>query len=638
MAVHFTWRCGSVLAAWAAVAACAAVSHGPAGAAALPARLAPAPPFPRVLACDLTRETIAPGIERADYRILTAAGPLHVSVVVADPANRWVRFDTVLAHDVLGGALETVSSMASRTGAVAGINGDYYAIGVDGAPLGAVVRGGAVVHAGGTRPAFAIGRDGSVRVGAFDAGGVPPGVETAIGGGPVLLRKGALADDAGSTNFADRAMRIPASVLIRFPSGEVGLVAVDGRRPMASIGVNRAEMIALLRALGAGDALLLDSGGSTTVVARVLGDERPSVVNAPSDGAERPVADGLFVYSDAPAGPAAALVVRPARVTALAGVRLRLTSLVVDAAGHALGEAHGAWHQIERGVPQSGDAPEIARIDPSGMLRTGSRPGRGVLRVERDGVAADVPVRVVGSAARLAIGPPHLNPTPGQQVELTLGAWDRRGAAVAVGDRVRWSARDARIDGGGRLVVGDRDAIVTARAARAVTTVRIPVGWHTVPLPVATAGDGAPWEFATSPAGGRGGIERLADGVRIRYDFSNGGRAAYARAVPPLVAGTLLAVACDVDGDGNRAAVRLAFTDGYGARESVTLAPAVDFIGVRRLSAGALVGLAPPLALRDVYVVGTLAMPAIRAAGSIGVGHCTATVAGASGSWAPTRR
>jgi len=150
-----------------------------------------------------------------------------------------------------------------------------------------------------------------------------------------------------------------------------------------------------------------------------------------------------------------------------------------------------------------------------------------------------------------------------------------------------------------------------------------------VPFAVATASDRAPWEFETMPAGGAGAVDRLADGLRIRYDFSNGGRAAYARAVPPRIAGTLLAVACDVVGDGNGEALRLAFSDRYGARESITLAPAIDFTGIRRLSIGGLAGLAPPLELRDVYVVGTLAMPAIRAAGSVGVERCTATLAGA---------
>jgi hypothetical protein len=331
----------------------------------------------------------------------------------------------------------------------------------------------------------------------------------------------------------------------------------------------------------------------------------------------------LFVYSDAPLGPPAALVVRPARVTALPGVRLLLTARLVDAAGHALGDAHGAW---------SGRVREVARVDRDGVLQAGARSGSGVLHLERNGVAADVPVRVVRTVARLTIGPANVNPAAGQLVALTLSAWDARGARVEVGDHATWSARNARVDRRGRLVVANRDADVTAQVGRAKASAHIPVGRHVVPFPVATASDRAAWQYATAPRGGRGAAERLADGIRIRYDFSNGGRAAYARAVPPRIAGTLLAVACDVTGDGNGEALRLAFIDRFGARESVTLAPAIDFTGVRRLSIGGLVGLAPPLALSDVYVVGTLATPAIRAAGSVGVERCTATLAGAQDS------
>jgi hypothetical protein len=251
-----------------------------------------------------------------------------------------------------------------------------------------------------------------------------------------------------------------------------------------------------------------------------------------------------------------------------------------------------------------------------------------MLHVERDGVGADVPVRVVRDVARLAIGPPHVNPSAGQLQRLTLSAWDARGRPVTVGNRARWSVRNARLRRDGQLIVGSTDAFVTVRVGRAHASARIPVGRHEVPFSVAAAGDDAPWIFATAPPGGLGAVERLADGVRIRYDFSRGGRAAYARAAPPRITGTLLAVACDVAGDGNGEALRLGFTDRYGARENVTLAPAIDFTGIRRLSIGGIAGLAPPLELRDVYVVGTLATPAIRAAGTVDVERCTATVAG----------
>ena len=190
-----------------------------------------------------------------------------------------------------------------------------------------------------------------------------------------LLRGGAPVDDPASPNYADRERRIPASAAARFPDGTLALVVVDGRHPATSIGVNRAELIALLRGLGATDAMLFDSGGSATLVARVLGDAEASVVNEPSDGVERPVADGLFVYSDAPVGPPARLVVRPARIVALPGARVPLRARVVDANDHGLGDARGAW----RVAP----SPLIAAIGEDDVLRAGDRTGSGVVHVAR---------------------------------------------------------------------------------------------------------------------------------------------------------------------------------------------------------------------------------------------------------------
>jgi len=55
------------------------------------------------------------------------------------------------------------------------------------------------------------------------------------------------------------------------------LVVVDGRRPVTSIGLTRSELCALLLGLGATDAILFDSGGSATLVARARGDSDATV-------------------------------------------------------------------------------------------------------------------------------------------------------------------------------------------------------------------------------------------------------------------------------------------------------------------------------------------------------------------------
>jgi hypothetical protein len=444
-------------------------------------------------------------------------------------------------------------------------------------------------------------------------------VVAAVGGGPELLRNGVPVDDPASPNYADRDRRIPASAAARFPDGTLALVVVDGRHPATSVGVNRAELAALLRGLGATDAMLFDSGGSATLAARVLGDTEASVVNEPSDGVERPVADGLFVYSDAPVGPPARLVVRPARVVALAGAQVPLRARVIDANDHGLGDARGPWH--------AAPSPLIASLGDDDVLHVGARTGAATVRVARGGVAADVPVEVVERVARLIVGPARANPDPHAAVALTITAFDARDRPVAVDGVVRWSATDAAVDAHGRLAAGDRDAVVTASAGGVRTTVTIPVGRHTVPLALFDEKYGGGWKFVTAPANGPGTFAVEGDRLRLDYDFTSGERAAYAVNEIPL--GAPLTIACDVDGDAHGEALRATLADRYGDRQTVTFSRGIDFSGTRRLTVKVPVSLAPPIALRNVYAVGTLANPPVTAAGTLVVHDCAATVPGA---------
>ena len=57
------------------------------------------------------------------------------------------------------------------------------------------------------------------------------------------------------------------------------------------------EVARFMLAHGAYNAMLFDSGGSSEMVARLPGRDDVSVINWPSGGNERPVANGLFIYS-----------------------------------------------------------------------------------------------------------------------------------------------------------------------------------------------------------------------------------------------------------------------------------------------------------------------------------------------------
>jgi len=698
----------------------AAFAARPAAAVELPETLAPAAPFPLVLAQYVERERVAPGVERAIYRLQTSAGPLVISTVLLDPREPTLHLGAVLAHDSLLSSGETVSAMAARTGAVAGINADYFDIGNTNTPVGVVIRSGSLERTPSTRVALTVSREreirfesyrfagsavtgsqsiplasvdewppasgaamlltpaygiaaphagvvvanltpldppsatvpppnGHYRVDAIDPGApAHPGyalafgatlaataapqpgdvititadtdppladVASALGGGPALLSGGLPIDDPASPGYAERARRIPVAAALKFADGTLALVVVDGRRPAISIGVNRAELIALARGFGATDAMQFDSGGSATLVARDLGDERASIQNDPSDGRERPVADGLFAYSDAPVGPPAQLVVRPAAIVALPGATVALRAAIVDAAGHLLGPADGPWHV-------TGDA----RIDANDVLHAGATPGDGVLVIERDGVRASVPLSVIPAVARIVLAPDRPNPSPAGNVSLAAAAFDARGRPVAVGTALTWSALRGTIDPSGRFTAGAVDGFVTATIGAVKASEIVPVGRHDEPLAAFDARVRDRWRFSTIPAGGPGTLAVGTSGITLGYDFTGGERAAYANLGATV--GDPLALSCAIDGDGRGEGVRAAIVDRFGEREALTLVKELREPGTQRVTVRIPPALAPPLVLQSFYVVGTLAAPPVHVSGSVTVRDCRLTLPG----------
>jgi hypothetical protein len=74
------------------------------------------------------------------------------------------------------------------------------------------------------------------------------------------------------------------------------LVVVDGRSAV-STGMTLTGLSDLLGQVGADDAMNLDGGGSSTFALRAPGEPAVTVRNVPSDGSERPVANGIGVFT-----------------------------------------------------------------------------------------------------------------------------------------------------------------------------------------------------------------------------------------------------------------------------------------------------------------------------------------------------
>ena len=109
----------------------------------------------------------------------------------------------------------------------------------------------------------------------------------AVGGFPVLRDGEPLAGLDANT----AAIRTSAGV--SRDGRRLYLMALDG----TSAGLTIADLALMMRDFGAASAVNLDGGGSSTLVARKLGEPAVTVRNHPSGGAERPVPNGIGVLS-----------------------------------------------------------------------------------------------------------------------------------------------------------------------------------------------------------------------------------------------------------------------------------------------------------------------------------------------------
>ncbi|QBR92233.1 phosphodiester glycosidase family protein [Nocardioides euryhalodurans] len=119
------------------------------------------------------------------------------------------------------------------------------------------------------------------------AWGIPESYDVALGGESVLLRQ-------GRVRVSDDVYLHPRTAIgIDRDTGRILLLVVDGRQDH-SRGLTMVELARLMRRLGAETALNLDGGGSSTL-AGLTGAGRLRVLSSPSDGAQRPIPDGLAV-------------------------------------------------------------------------------------------------------------------------------------------------------------------------------------------------------------------------------------------------------------------------------------------------------------------------------------------------------
>jgi hypothetical protein len=222
--------------------------------------------------------------------------------------------------------------------------------------------------------------------------------KTAIGGNQVLIRNGDIVapDDPPNPRTA---------VGFSADGKKMFLVTVDGRQPPSLLGVNLKDLAVILKEMGAHNALNLDGGGSSTMLARAPGSNQLVVENKPSDGSPRPVSNGLALYAPEGGKKLAGFWVGTASApeTALGDSTIPgsrpdrvFPGLTRQLVAHGYDETYG---------PAQGMPTWLA--SGNGWLRTdglfhATRTGTATVSAGQEGVSGDLALTVLGPLARLS--------------------------------------------------------------------------------------------------------------------------------------------------------------------------------------------------------------------------------------------
>ncbi|GMV38717.1 MAG: hypothetical protein AMXMBFR64_04330 [Myxococcales bacterium] len=232
-----------------------------------------------------TWTTPYPGVKRLHR---TTSDPLHIHALVVDLCVPGVSLRATAG----GERKRTVSSFGKLVSAEAAVNGDFFSYATYGTSGLAMGNGGKWADTKDTSSSgfVAFGQilaELSLPSAVVDA---PPGATEVVSGRPLIVKDGAVPAINCTSHYCELHPR--TAVGLSKDRRTLYLVVVDGRTTK-SIGVTCKKLGAILVDLGAHVGLNLDGGGSSAMWVAKSG-----VVNDPSDGNERVVANHLAVQAN----------------------------------------------------------------------------------------------------------------------------------------------------------------------------------------------------------------------------------------------------------------------------------------------------------------------------------------------------
>nr|WP_309098518.1 phosphodiester glycosidase family protein [Fredinandcohnia onubensis] len=421
----------------------------------------------------------------------------------------------------------------------------------------------------------------------------------AIGGSPILVESSKLANL--ESNAFNNATAPRTAVGIK-ADGSVFFLVIDGRQPGYSEGVTIHELAQIMLELGAVEAVNLDGGGSSTLGARQPGDSSLSVVNTPSDGSERNIANSIFIVSSAPKGTISSLFVRPTNPLVLANSQLSFEASGLDMSYQPVEVAEPIAWSVEEG---------LGMISENGVFTAGSEAKSGTVTATAGSVTGNSTIKVVDTIDELQLPQSEVTLDRGGEFDLAAKAI-KDGKQVTIDqDQLHWEVENGigSVDENGYFTATDKSAIGTVTVSYGDVTDTITIEVGKMPIIVEDFENGIDhWTKSgaryntvnirqtTYPEPARFGDHAL----QLDYDFigTQGTSGAYAYPKTDIeLEGYPETIGMWVYGDGKRHWLRAQLKDADGNAFPVDFVNEVDWVGWKYVDAKIPTGKTTPLKL-----------------------------------------
>ena len=376
-------------------------------------------------------------------------------------------------------------------------------------------------------------------------------------------------------------------------------MVVDGRG--TSIGATHDEMAALMKEYGAYDAMHLDGGGSSTMVAETISEDDLSVKNKVSDGSERKIMTALGVYNTSTTGSLSQLTLEAASERAFVGESVALDLRGYDSyynkidipADQVVYNVVGGNGSVNNGY--------LTAYDPDVITVTASYGGyTAVANVEYSYPAAMTP----------SVSAVSLN--PGESVTFTFSGMDSEGYSSSITQGVTYTVSDpslGEMNGNTFTARGNGTGYITCISGTAVCHIAVSVGGT---MKTVESFEGSPavtfTSYPNTITGSASMSSDASDGSKslaLSYNFaaSDETQAAYAKLNSPIVFnGTPDTITMSIKGNGTDQWVRGKITDAAGNSYTIDFTKTLNWSGWKDVTATIPDEVSYPIKLETIYV------------------------------------